>query len=166
VTDGDDLLERALRQARRRENQRRYGKAYRARVVVPLIASIHQRLGGACEQCGAREALHVHPRDGLGSSHRQAFGHHVRYWRDIAALPDDVLQERFGLICVKNRRPDRAVAPPRLNGEHNPNHKLTAVEVAEVRRLYRGHGIGARLARQFGVSKFQISLIIRHKNWP
>lgn len=51
-------------------------------------------------------------------------------------------------------------------GERNPSRKLTAREVREIRARHDGrHGTGARLAREYGISKTQVSAIRRGRSW-
>ena len=51
-------------------------------------------------------------------------------------------------------------------GERNPAHKLTAEQVAEIRRRYvPKYGAGAALAREFAVSTTQICDIVKGRCW-
>lgn len=52
-----------------------------------------------------------------------------------------------------------------LNGERNGLHKLTAVQVTEIRRRHADHALGYVLARDFGVSGALISQIVRNRIW-
>lgn len=52
------------------------------------------------------------------------------------------------------------------SGEGNPNAKLTAAQVAEIRRMYAAGGVLHReLAAQFGVSRSLVGNIIRGEHW-
>lgn len=50
-------------------------------------------------------------------------------------------------------------------GEDNNNATLTADEVEQIRILHRGGMMQKHIARQFGVSKSQISRIVRGESW-
>ena len=51
-------------------------------------------------------------------------------------------------------------------GEKHGKSKLTAEQVAEIRRRYSGkYGEKAALAREYAVSPSQIGIIINNKNW-
>lgn len=54
-----------------------------------------------------------------------------------------------------------------MRGEQSGSAKLTAEQVAEIRRRYRAgaRGIGVALAREYGVGKSAISAIVRGKSW-
>lgn len=62
----------------------------------------------------------------------------------------------------------RAVHPDN-SGEKNPHSKLTAAQVADIRRRYAFRGIGGdsgqALADEFGVGKQTISKILRGVSW-
>lgn len=53
------------------------------------------------------------------------------------------------------------------DGERNGHAKLSILEVVEIRDKAKiiGHGSGVLLAREYGVSPSQISVITRYKNW-
>lgn len=51
-------------------------------------------------------------------------------------------------------------------GERNHKHKLTTVQVQEIRRLRQTAGKGCRvLARQYGVCKTTIIKIVQRRTW-
>lgn len=56
-----------------------------------------------------------------------------------------------------------------VKGERCPASKLTEAQVLEIKSRYRkvsrGHGNGASLAREFGVTKTAIGHIVRGTNW-
>lgn len=53
-----------------------------------------------------------------------------------------------------------------IRGEKNGRAKLTAVQVQEIRRLYREtHVSKVQLGKQFGVSDVQIGFILRNEEW-
>lgn len=53
-----------------------------------------------------------------------------------------------------------------LDGEANPNHRLTADDVAAIRRRYAGGGVRqVDLAREYGVTQPNISAIVRGATW-
>lgn len=57
-------------------------------------------------------------------------------------------------------------APKPTHGEHNPAAKLTANQVAKIRRRYQGGGINQKdLAIEFGVNKSSIHDILKGKTW-
>jgi hypothetical protein len=61
-------------------------------------------------------------------------------------------------MVVKNRADNRGV--------RNGRSKLTAGDVAEIRRLSTGrHGEGMEFARRFGVTSATISKVIRGDTW-
>lgn len=52
------------------------------------------------------------------------------------------------------------------HGEQHGMHVLSESDVLEIRRLFDGeYGTQAKLARRFGVSKMQISRIVRRERW-
>lgn len=62
------------------------------------------------------------------------------------------------------RHPERVVLPPRLCGEDHPNHKLTDLQVRELRASFTGaRGEKASLARAYGISKTQVTNILRKR---
>lgn len=65
---------------------------------------------------------------------------------------------------VKGRHPRTAAWSPQ--GEVNPNAKLTAAQVVEMRqRWVRGGVSKSQLGREYGVSSTMASWIILHRNW-
>ena len=53
-----------------------------------------------------------------------------------------------------------------LSGAENPNAKLTADRVAELRRLYASGQFTQRgMARRFGIGKSMVNYIVRGVNW-
>lgn len=53
------------------------------------------------------------------------------------------------------------------NGERNPQHKITDLEVQELRARYAAGGITQKqLARDYGISKAQVGRIIRRERRP
>lgn len=50
-------------------------------------------------------------------------------------------------------------------GEANNAARLTTGQVEEIRRLHAAGSTGAALARQFGMSRSQISNIVNHHQW-
>lgn len=54
---------------------------------------------------------------------------------------------------------------PWLQGEKNPQGKLSADQVREIRRLAAEGVVQLRLAEKFGVGPMQISRIVRRKRW-
>jgi DNA-binding MarR family transcriptional regulator len=54
----------------------------------------------------------------------------------------------------------------RRKGERHCNHKLTDIQVREIRKLYAQGGISElRLARQFGVTPGNIHAILKRETW-
>jgi hypothetical protein len=51
------------------------------------------------------------------------------------------------------------------NGSGNANAKLTDSQVEDIRRAAKSRGVGAALARQYGVSQATISFIRSGKRW-
>ena len=53
-----------------------------------------------------------------------------------------------------------------VDGEKNPNRKLTATQVAEIRHRYSPGVLGETdLAKQYGISRSQVGNILRHERW-
>lgn len=52
-----------------------------------------------------------------------------------------------------------------IRGESNSQHKLTAGKVVEIRSAYATGKTQSQLAREYGVSAFRISAIVRRKKW-
>lgn len=50
-------------------------------------------------------------------------------------------------------------------GESNPNSKLQAAQVIEMRSLYKAGETKLQLARRFGISRPTVSLIILRRRW-
>jgi hypothetical protein len=58
------------------------------------------------------------------------------------------------------------IHPELSYGILNPAHKLTELQVVEIRRRYAAGGVyQTELAREFGVDPHSISCIVRFKNW-
>ncbi len=55
--------------------------------------------------------------------------------------------------------------PRSLRGEDSPRAKLTEKEVLEIRRRIKDGAVQRRLAEEYGVTHYQISLIHRRKSW-
>jgi DNA-binding transcriptional regulator YiaG len=51
------------------------------------------------------------------------------------------------------------------SGEKNPNARLKASEVTDIRRRYKPGISQQTLAREFGVTQVAISLILRRRTW-
>jgi hypothetical protein len=82
----------------------------------------------------------------------------------VCVRPDHLF---LGTALANNRDMDRkgrrVLAP--LHGEANPNAKLTADDVFEIRRLC-GEGIAKReLARRFGVTPTLIRSVVARRHW-
>lgn len=53
-----------------------------------------------------------------------------------------------------------------VRGDDNPNSKLSWVDVNKIRAVYDGSfGIQARLAKEYGITKAQMSSIINGRSW-
>jgi predicted DNA-binding protein YlxM (UPF0122 family) len=53
-----------------------------------------------------------------------------------------------------------------LNGEKNPNSKLTEAQVQEIRNLYKtGSFTMVQIAEKFGMSRRSISAVINKERW-
>lgn len=66
---------------------------------------------------------------------------------------------------AKNNHADKNAHGTKLRGERNPASKLTAVQVAEIRRR-QGNGESAyRIAKEFGVSGQSVGAIFKRETW-
>lgn len=60
----------------------------------------------------------------------------------------------------------RASRVARFAGDDHPNSRLTADQVADIRRRYTGkRGQQAAFAREFGVTKSAVHLVVHGRNW-
>lgn len=62
-------------------------------------------------------------------------------------------------------RKDRGAVPPSMPGESNPNAKLSAADVFQIRHSLIFGVKGTVLAKRYGVTNTQISAIKNHKTW-
>ena len=69
-------------------------------------------------------------------------------------------KENLADMTAKGRRKS-----PSFKGEENNTAKLTADEVREIRALHASGISGAALGRRYGVSKVNISDIVRRRTW-
>jgi hypothetical protein len=109
--------------------------------------------------------------------------HRVSYTLAFECIPDDlrVLHHCDNRACVNpahlflGTNQDNATdkvskgRQQRLFGEANGAHKLSAVQVSEIRRRYKPLGIGGdtqvKLAKEFGITQAQVSAIVIGKVW-
>lgn len=75
-----------------------------------------------------------------------------------------ILTETCG--CADMAGKGRACRVARFAGDDHPNARLTAEQVADIRRRYTGRrGQQAAFAREFGVSKSAVHLVVHGRNW-
>lgn len=68
--------------------------------------------------------------------------------------------------CVSKDRHYKGGNPPHFFGEEHPNHVLTEKEVLEIKSKYiKKYGSCTALAREYGVDRSCIYLIVTGKNW-
>lgn len=61
---------------------------------------------------------------------------------------------------------ERLVKPPKLTGARNPNNKLSAEQVLEIRRRYVKGKVGApTLAKEFGLNTKTVQQIVKRQVW-
>jgi len=66
----------------------------------------------------------------------------------------------------KENSEDMANKGRSAHGERHAMHKLTLDQVKEIRNLYANGGITHKqIARQFGIDRTNVGLIVRHKTW-
>jgi len=112
-----------------------------------------------------------------GRKKRSLKAHRVAWTTEYGSIPDGlwVLHKCDNPPCVNlehlflgtraDNSHDMAAKNRSTFGELNWGAKLTATQVAEIRRLHDGGIRTGILVAQFGVGQTQISKIVRRKSW-
>lgn len=117
----------------------------------------------------------------ISVKHKAIRVHRYSWILHFGKIPDDlhVLHRCDNPLCVnpahlflgdeKVNKKDMVEKKRQCKGEDVHAAKLTESQVLEIRRRYakiaHGHGNGVKLAKEFGVSKEAIQLIVTRKNW-
>lgn len=150
--------------------------------VDPESGLVHSRAGAALGYTTYQGYTALALFDKVQQRKRHLFAHRVVWEAVHGPIPDDLV--RFQINHLNSVRNDNRLANLELvtasenckhahtvgladnpRGEDAPWSRLTAAQVAELRRRYKGGEAQASLADAFGLTRGYVSLVVTGKRW-